>query len=715
MNFLDELIKSATDAKADGKEPISAAAELLRATENAPDLAELETQLVERFSELYAEGEYDPNDGAVLEALADATDAVRTVAAEQQQARAELDEHVNNLAARVNGQPDEGEGEQPEPAADGEAEAEAEQSAGDPGEGEQSPEPPAAPTEPAATETPPAAPAPAPEATTPAEPAREPVAASASSNAPARRPMPSVRQINAQRRPQAVRASATGNAHGPRRRYSITAAADVPRVPSGSALSMSELATATNNRFQAMPIGQPGVGRMRNGIALIKRETDPDLTLTGRSVEEDAAKIDTIADESRLPGGSLASAVAQTTHQALTAASSGPAGLFTNNDIWCVPSETDYTLCPPLATREGLLDLPTMAVTRAGVRYPVWPQFPDQLPPENWRGRNHMYPPAPEEGWTAENSTGLADPNFFRAPDGGGYPKECIEGPCPTWVEKRMNLSYLCVAGDILRDHSWPALTERFISDVLVQHAHYMDSLYIQEIVNNSDQLAPYNVSERVAGPPTTFANGSLSSGLLDHLLLLVAWFRNRYKMSRSATLEGFAPDWFRDMIKLDLEKKSNRPYGSVSNAEVDAILAAAGARVQWVYNHQPLGDGEQPGNVSGMIMPPAGWPNSVELVLYPAGSWVLGEDDIITLDAIYDSTQLRENRYTQLFTESGWLLLNRCNRSFRITLNNICANGAIGPNRDICPPSSAPEPEPEPTPEAQQQVQASTRSSKKQ
>ena len=707
MNFSQELIKAATDAKADGKDPIGAVAELIRGQETAPDLAELETAFVERFAELYAEGDYDPDDGAELEALADATDGVRTVAAEQQQARQELDERVNALAERVNGPAADDTGAEGEQTSEDDDTPEGEQAEGEQppeGETEQSAgDPPAD-----ATQTTTEPPQSAPEPTTPAEPAREPVAASASRTTPVRRPLPSVRQINAQRRPQTVRASSTPS-NGPVRRYSITAAADVPRVPSGSALSMSDLAEATNNRFQAMPLGQQGVGRMRQGIALIKRETAPEITLTGRSVDEDTAKIDAVADESALPGGSLANAVAQNTHQALTAASSGPAGLFTYGDIWCRPSDTDFTLCPPLATREGLIDLPTTTFNGPGIRYPVWPQFPDQLPPENWRGRNHNYPDTPEGGWTPDNSTGLANPGFFRAPDGGGYPKECIEGPCPTWVEKRMNLDYLCVAGDILRDRTWPALTERFISDVMIHHAHFMDSLYIQEIIANSDQMAPYNVSDRVAGPPTTFANGSLSSGLLDHLLLLVAWFRNRYKMARTTTLEGFAPDWFRDMIKLDLEKKSNRPYGSVSNAEVDAILAAAGARVQWLYNHQPLGDGDEPGDVTGMIMPPAGWPNEVELVLYPAGSWVISQNDIITLDAIYDSTQLRENRYTQLFTEEGWLLINRCNRSFRVQLTNICANGAVGPNRDICPPSGAAE---SVAPAAQ--VQNSSRSSKK-
>src|SRR5699024_12391819 len=75
---------------------------------------------------------------------------------------------------------------------------------------------------------------------------------------------------------------------------------------------------------------------------------------------------------------------------------------------------------------------------------------------------------------------------------------------------------------------------------------------------------------------------------------------------------------------------------------------------------------------------------------------WVLGQQDIITLDAHYDSTQLKQNKYTSLFFEEGWMLFNRCNRSFRIRLENLCRAGGVGAGVDVtCPEPQVPDPDP--------------------
>src|SRR5690606_1378226 len=239
-----------------------------------------------------------------------------------------------------------------------------------------------------------------------------------------------------------------------------------------------------------------------------------------------------IADEKNLPGGTLANAVRQN----ITAATSGPNGLFTHGDVYCIPAETDYTLCEAWATREGMLDLPTTTITNAGVRYPVWPHFPDQNAGQFQPGTSINCPnnSVPDNGWRPGNSTGLARDDYFTAdPDAEqnpGNPKDrCIEMPCPEWVEQRMNLDYVCMTGDILKSRMWPELVQRWISDAMTQQAHFMDALYIQDIVSRSDALAAYDVGARFVQEPgenqqgmSTFANGSLASGLLDHLLLLV-------------------------------------------------------------------------------------------------------------------------------------------------------------------------------------------------
>lgn len=436
---------------------------------------------------------------------------------------------------------------------------------------------------------------------------------------------------------------------------------------------MRELAQATENKFQSLPLGQQGVPERRAGIALIKRTFDRSVQTYGD--QRDIATIDRVADERNLPGGSLIAAARQARqareNEALTAA-----GCCTSmsNDVWCAPSETDYSLCPPLASLEGMLDLPTVPINRGGIRYPVWDQAP-----ADWHGQ------------VVENSCETPlPPNHFTT-DGNG--KVCIEGPCPTWAEKRLNIAYLCIQGDLLQQRGFPELTERFLEDALVQHAHFMNHTYLAELFDQSDALPAFDVS--AAGI------GSVSDSVMDRLGLLIAWMRERYKMRMTATLEGVLPAWFKTYVKADIARKNNRPFTSVTDAEVDDLFASYATRIQWVYDTEGIVADASLGNgtpTPGGLPMPGEWPGAVEMVFFPSGSWVLGQQDVIQLDAMYDSTLLAQNKYTSLFTEEGWLLLNRCNRSFRVRFEGLCRNGGVAaPVAITCPETPAPAPDPAP------------------
>lgn len=613
------------------------------------DLAEEIKDGSDKFQDLYNGGDYNPAHATDMRILSRIVKAIGDVRSEQEAARAELDQEFSTVAAELDGTL-ESKPSVPAEASDSSGDQEHEQdfsaqdgnadqggdNAGAPTDGAQEPEPAAQPD-------------------TGAEFSGKYRVRPAST--PVRLPSPS--SANAFRGANTMPETA-------RRKYSIIAAADVPRTTSGSTLSMRELAEATNRRFGIMPLNQKGVGAKRGSIALIKRTFD--RAMTTYNDRRDASTIDKVADEKNLPGGSLIAA-ARSHRQSLTAA-----GCCTSmsNDVWCAPSETDYTLCPPLATLEGLIDLPTIPVNQGGIRYPVWEQTPT-----DWHG---VVVPNDCDAPIA--------PDYFTL---DGNEKVCIEGPCPDWQEKRLSLAYLCVQGDILRDRSWPELTERFIADTLVKHAHYMNHQYLSGIWADSDALADYDVSG--AGI------GSVSDSLLDRLGLLIAWFRERYHLGMTDTLEGVAPAWFKEYVKLDLARKNNRPYASVTDAEVDELFANYATRVQWVYDTEGITTDASLGNgtpIDGRMMPGT-WPNNVEMVFFPAGSWVLGQQDVITLDAFYDSTKLAQNKYTSLFTEEGFLLLNRCNRSFRVRLTNLCRGGGVAELAAVtCPENPAPEPPPE-------------------
>lgn len=595
----------------------------------------------DKFQEIYNGGDFKPAQTTDMRILATIVKAITSVRDEQQAARAELDEEfaatAAELSSAVSGTPT------------GNDTAEADQ---DPTEFSES------------TET---------ETETAVETAETTVEAQAQVEQPAEtetrfkvRPAAAPVRLPAPSAANAFRTGANILPDTPRTKYSMIAAADVPRFTSGATLSMRELAEATKNRFDVMPLKQTGITGKRGPIAMIKRTFDRSL-LTHNDAR-DHQVIDKVANERNLPGGSLIAA-ARENRRALTAA--GCCTTMTN-DIWCAPSETDYTLCPPLATLEGIVDLPTIPVTNGGIRYPVW-----DLAPTTWHGQivdNTCETPLP--------------PDFFTQ---DGNEKVCIEGPCPEWEEVRLNLAYLCVRGDILRNSTWPALTERFIEDTLIKHAHYMNHRHLSEIWAGSDPVADFDVSAD--------GIGSTVDSVMDRMALLIAWFRERYHLGMTDTLEGIAPAWFKEYVKADIARKNNRPFASVTDAEVEELFAQYSTRMQWVYDTEGITPDASLDNgtpVDGRLMPGT-WPNNVELVFYPAGSWVLGQADIITLDAFFDSSNLQQNKFTALFTEEGFLVFNRCNRSFRIRLTNLCRNGGVGAPVDItCPENPAPAPPPE-------------------
>lgn len=675
MNNLDSLLNLATSTETPaGSQRVQEIIVKLRETDGV-DLAAVETSAQERFEELYNGGEYDPDSVSNLEALADVTDAVRTVRTEHDRANAERDQHVSQLADRVRPASEDpadsaeqattsDTGDQPEP---GPEPADQPASASAPGDqalsGDETGGDPVT-TEPAVEK---------PHSQFPGEPA-QPAATSARVATPRR---------------TATTAALSGGTTAARtpapqptvlRSFSITASAEIPSYPYGQALTMDQLADATNARWATLPIGQPATAPIKANVAHVHRHFHPDITLTGDRADLDT--IDRVADEHRLPGGSLVAAAG------LTAAAAAPSVI---QDVWCSASETDFTLCPPLATTDGMIDLPTTSLPgRGGLRYPRWYQFPEQesdTSRNSWHGEAVLYPePNPNSDPTKIPTTGLGDPQFFRSDGKGnpvtnptGYPKRCIEGPCVDWVDIRQSLEYLCVTSSILQDSTWPELTQRFISDVLVHHQHYMNSVYINYIDEHSDDLPAYDVGASV---PTL---GSTTLAVTDRLALLVAWYRNTYRMAQNATLELVAPMWFKDFLARDIEKKSNRPWGSVSDQEIASIFAAYSSRVQWVYDWQNLS------SVAGPpLLPSPTWPTEVKILAYPAGSWVLSQGNVLSLGVQYDFQLLQENRYAAMFSEDAWMLTNRCNRSFVLHLTNLCANGATGPRRDACPAPSA-------------------------
>lgn len=333
-------------------------------------------------------------------------------------------------------------------------------------------------------------------------------------------------------------------------------------------------------------------------IAAIKREIPRDL-LVGDSDADGV--LNHAADETRLPGGNLIAAAG-----------------------WCAPSQTFYDLIE-LESSDGMVDVPEVGVSRGGMRFTPGPDFSSIFSGAGFFHQN--------EAQVIANTT-----------------KPCMEIPCPSFQDVRMEVEGLCITGSILQRRGYPELVERFIRGSLVAHAHKINAWVIAQMVAQSTSI---DVSPSVDVPLDTG-----TTGLLATVEMVVEDIRYRHRLPLNATVEFKFPHWVLPVMRADLSRRNGVDMLSVTDAQLTAHFSMRGARVQFVYDWQDAFTGVSagPGGATALTK----FPREVQFLAYPAGTFVRGSDSVIRLDTIYDSTLLSTNRYTALFSEEGVLVAKR-------------------------------------------------------
>lgn len=386
---------------------------------------------------------------------------------------------------------------------------------------------------------------------------------------------------------------------------SITASADVPEFATGSKIeTMTAVGQAWVNRLKGFspPSGDGSEVRLQHyGVASFHLDYPQDLTIDRGS--DEMAVLMHAANEKRLPGGSLVAAGG-----------------------WCAPSEVIYDLCPG-GTLDGLVSIPEVNVARGGFKYTQGPDF------------SALY----AAGFCQTEAQAIA-----------GTTKPCFEIPCPQFVEVRLDACGICVKIPILTQVGYPELIAAYLSEAMIAHQHAMNAKVLTAMATS-------------AGAPVPFAGalGSTSGDAFEALLLTIAYQRQAQRLSLTESLEVVAPVWAREVFKADLYRRSRENAAPPTDADVQAIFAAAGANVQFVYDWEELADG-------------AAWPDVIPLLVYPSGTFVKGVADVINLTAVYDAASLAVNTYTGLFFEQGILVAEMCKNAVAIEIP-VCNAGRVG------------------------------------
>jgi hypothetical protein len=402
----------------------------------------------------------------------------------------------------------------------------------------------------------------------------------------------------------------------------VKAAPDVPNVPHGHLFgSVDELAQAFDERFSGMPRGATVRTRIKQGVARIELPTEQGLVASGG---DDYDIVEHAASQARLAGGNLVAAGG-----------------------WGAPSDTLWELCPGLETSEGILDLPSLTVTRGGLRYPAGLEFRD------------LYSGI---GFVQTEGDSIA-----------GTDKTCYRIQAPTFPETRLEVDGICLEQDIVQNAVWPENTRDVVRRAMTAHDHKI----------NARMLAKMATVSALASSAFTLALGGdidgdqTTTALLGAASLAATDYRTRYRMGRQASLEMPAPIWLLDWIRADMARRAGVNFFDVADEQITAWFTRRNILPRWVYDWQ---DGfVNAGGVGfGGATPPRQWPSTVDLLLYAPGTWVKGTRGIIDLSAVYDSTKLRDNEYIAMFSEEATLLIKRCNASYKVTVP-LCPTGVTG------------------------------------
>lgn len=426
--------------------------------------------------------------------------------------------------------------------------------------------------------------------------------------------------------------------------YKIRVAADVPNFVTGQELEWADLGKAFEAR--ARGYGNPtrtGTRgpRLQHGFALIEREFPEAQQLLDNDGDMGLyAKLTGIQK--------TATQTAKDTNALVAAAG------------WCAPSETIYSTVNPVTT-DGLLDLPEVVARRGGIRHNQginWATF---------FGGSFPALDANVPGMTLlTEAQVIAD-----------TAKTCLEIDCPAFIDERLNVAALCLTGSLLQNRGYPEYVAEFTRGAMAAFQHLVNREVIDILEDGSTAVSLTTVDPWQSD--LTVVSQVMSA--VEHA---VVDMRYRLRLSTTAPIDFVFPEWIRAQMRADWIRRNAAQPSDLADAEIAAMFARRGARVQYVYDWQDAFSGYATAVSSyGALTAPQTVPTQVRFLAFPPGTWILARQDVIRLDTVYDSVNLQLNQVTQLFMEDGYLPM-RMGPLSRVYTLNIGPIGSTGAQRAV-------------------------------
>ncbi|MDI9829694.1 major capsid protein [Streptomyces sp. KAU_LT] len=331
-----------------------------------------------------------------------------------------------------------------------------------------------------------------------------------------------------------------------------------------------------------------------------------------------------VTDSSSAPEGTSVAMVASSQSRL-------PQGDLVASGGWCAPSETLYELtdtsCPDM-----LWDAPEIQLARGGLRY--YKPLSLDVSAMTWV--------------------------HTEADDIAGNTKPCFKIPCPDPVEVRCDAVGVCLEAGILTQRHFPELIAWYLRNAMVAHEIRLRQVLFQQAL-------------ATATPVTIPASMGALSAVFAAVALQAADMIERHSLCDSTALEVVFPWWSRNLFLADLARRNGCCPSEVSSQDVQDLFSPLGVRIQWARGLSPA----VPTDIGGPIAA-ADWPATLQFLIYPAGSLVIGRGEDVNLGVIHDSTKFSTNDYTALFAEECVALVDRSVDTRRVTVP-VCPTGETG------------------------------------
>lgn len=415
--------------------------------------------------------------------------------------------------------------------------------------------------------------------------------------------------------------------HEERSEAVIVASADVPGFAQGGRLeNIDALSEAMHRRAKMLPVSRTGDPEP---VPVASLEREFTFTLSKDSTPKQINDVLTAAADEEI----------------LVAAGG-----------WCAPSEISYDFFN-VVCEDGMIDLPTVGLSRGGVQYPTSPSFGDLVTNDDivWT-------------WTEGDD--------IDAVDSASVFKPCVRVECPEFIDRRADCDGFCVTAGNLIDYAYPELISNWLRLVMAIRAKATNARIIDLMLNGGGS------GDAISGSiPVDHSGllGATTSALLTSIELSAIDYREKYSMCADSILEVVLPRWANAVIRADLANREGINVFGVTNGMIADWFNIRNVRVQFVGDWQVRNEGE-PGNAT----PATDWPATLDYMIFAPGTFVRGNGMSLDLGVVRDSVLNATNDHTAAWAEDCYALLKPGHES-RVVTVDICGSGQIGARDIVC------------------------------